>query len=420
MTTVSKRSNSTKHSKFAVGMLGAALSLCAASPAHAQGAPSAHPTIEPIERAELDAIRPLLARGPVIIPRAVDQHANSHPTIYVRVAAPMAVVHRVVRSAEEYRAFVPALGEVELQGSTERRQAFRFRVTAAIFDVRADVRVNVVNERRVDVNVARSDFGPAGTRWEFFDDGAQGTIAALTVWCDPSQATWAIRQFANASAYSASSANITVETVLALAVKRRAEILAGSRQPVRPRAATAPVARLEPPTPGEWLTYTRSGLDVVSIELDAQGSMRSVSVGRHVASNVETVRARLMEAQYWSQYWLWLQNVQILEQRSDYVRIRSSLGTPLSPGRGEIEARLDPSANTVRIQGRNGDFTRDRERWDFAADPQGGTFVTYTGVSDEAHAAWFHHILMDRDVWAVAGLSAYWKVVTIRYGMWAL
>ncbi|MBL8679634.1 MAG: hypothetical protein JNK05_10740 [Myxococcales bacterium] len=381
---------------------------------------AARPTIAPIDPAELEAIRPLLERGPVIIPRAVDQHANSRPTIYARVYAPLAVVHRVVRSPNEYAQFVPALGNVELQGQTGRRTAFRFHAHASIFDVHADVRVNVVNDRRVDVDVTRSDFGPAGSRWEFFAESPTTTVVALTVWCDPSQATWAIRQFANASAYSASSANITAETVLALAVKRRAEILGGRRLPVRPAAATNPAPQLVGPAMGAWTSVLRGGLDVVSIELDAQGSMRSLSVARFVGSPEDIVRRRLMEAQYWNQYWLWLQNVRILQQNADRVRISTTLGTPLAPGSGEVEARLDASRQTVWIEGRSGDFARDRQRWDFRAAPGGGTFVMYTGHSDEAHAAWFQRVLMDRDVWAVAGLSGYWKVVMIRYGMWAL
>ena len=187
-------------------------SVTASATARAQDAgvsATAAPTIAAVDPAELEAIRPLLARGPVIVPRAVDQHSASRPTIYVRVQAPMAVAHRVVRSPDEYRQFVPALGSVELQGRTGRRTAFRFRATAAIFDVTADVRVNVVNDRRVDVDITRSDFGPAGSRWEFFAESPTTTVVALTVWCDPAQATWAIRQFANSSAYSASSANIT-------------------------------------------------------------------------------------------------------------------------------------------------------------------------------------------------------------------
>jgi ribosome-associated toxin RatA of RatAB toxin-antitoxin module len=383
-------------------------------------APSVQHTIAPIDPAELAAIRPLLERGPVIIPRAVDQHANSRPTIYARVHAPMAVVHRVVRSPDEYSQFVPALGRVELQGRNGRRTAFRFQATAAIFDVRADVRVNVVHDRRVDVDVTQSDFGPAGSRWEFFSEGPSTTVVALTVWCDPSQATWAIRQFANSSAYSASSANITAETVLALAVKRRAEILAGRSLPVRPSSATNPAPQLVGPSFGPWTSVLRSGLDVVSIELDPQGAMRSLSVARWVSSPEDIVRRRLMEAQYWNQYWLWLQNVRILQQSAERVRISTSLGSPLAPGSGEVEAVLDRSRQTVWIEGRTGDFTRDRQRWDFQSAPGGGTFVMYTGHSDEAHAAWFHRILMDRDVWAVAGLSGYWKVVMIRYGMWAL
>jgi|LNFM01.1.fsa_nt_gb hypothetical protein len=384
------------------------------------GSAALRATIAPIDPAELEAIRPLLARGPVIIPRAVDQHSNSRPTIYARVQAPIAVVHRVVRSPEEYAQFVPALGDVELQGRTGRRTAFRFHARAAIFDVHADVRVNVVNDRRVDVDVTRSDFGPAGTRWEFFAENANTTVVALTVWCDPAQATWAIRQFANSSAYSASSANITAETVLALAVKRRAEILAGRRLPVRPPSASTPASQLTGPSFGAWTSVLRGGLDLVSIELDPQGSMRSISVGRYVVSPEDIVRRRLMDAQYWGNYWLWLQNVRVLQQTADRVRISTTLGSPLSAGSGEVEARLDPSRQTVWIEGRTGDFARDRQRWDFSAAPGGGTFVMYTGTSDEAHAAWFQRVLMDRDVWAVAGLSGYWKVVMIRYGMWSL
>jgi hypothetical protein len=377
-------------------------------------------SIAPIDPAELNLIRPLLSRGPVLLPRAVDQYANSRPTIYLRINAPMATVHRVIRTPQEYQSFVPALSGVELQGSTGRRTAFRFRATAMIFDVRADVRVNAVSDHRVDVDVNQSDFGPAGTRWELFSDGPNATIAALTVWCDPSRATWAIRQYANSSAYSASSANITAETVLGLAVKRRAEILSGSRLPVRPASPTNNAPTLTPPPVGPWMEVLRSGLDCVSIELDANGSMRSITASRYVASGPDLVRTRLMSAEGWGSYWLWMRDIRVVSRDANHVRISTNLGTPLAAGSGEVEARLEPNQNTIYIEGRTGSFTQDRQRWDIVPASGGGTFVMYTGYSDEAHAAWFQHILMDRDVWAVAGLSSYWKVVMIRYGLWAM
>ena len=420
------------------GVFGAFFALSTvASTAHAQGMDAATsadaaalseagrpvstaPMIAPIDPAELNLIRPLLARGPVLLPRAVDQYANSRPTIYLRINSPMATVHRVIRSPDEYQSFVPALSGVELQGSVGRRTAFRFRATAMIFDVRADVRVNAYSPRRVDVDVTQSDFGPAGTRWELFPDGPNGTIAALTIWCDPSRASWAIRQYANSSAYSASSANITAATVLGLAVKRRAEILAGSRLPVRPAAPTNNSPTLQGPAAGPWMEVLRSGLDCVSIELDANGSMRSITASRYVVSEPDAVRTLLMSAESWGSYWLWMRDIRVVSRDENRVRIATHLGTPLAAGAGEVEARLDPSRNTVYIEGRTGAFTQDRQRWDFVGAPGGGTFVMYTGYSDEAHAAWFQHILMDRDVWAVAGLSSYWKVVMIRYGLWAM
>lgn len=404
---------------FAQAMDAGAPALGDAAVADARPAPTT-PQIAAIDPAEMNLIRPLLARGPVLLPRAVDQYANSRPTIYLRIAAPMATVHRVIRTPQEYQSFVPALSGVEVQGNTGRRTAFRFRATAMIFDVRADVRVHAVSDRRVDVEVTQSDFGPAGTRWELFPDGPNATIAALTVWCDPSRATWAIRQYANASAYSASSANITAETVLGLAVKRRAEILTGSRLPVRPAAPTNNAPTLQPPPVGPWMEVLRSGLDCVSIELDQNGSMRSITASRYVASAPDAVRTRLMNAEGWGSYWLWMRDIRVVSRDANRVRISTSLGTPLAAGSGEVEARLDANQNTIYIEGRSGSFTQDRQRWDIVPASGSGTFVMYTGYSDEAHAAWFQHILMDRDVWAVAGLSSYWKVVMVRYGLWAM
>jgi ribosome-associated toxin RatA of RatAB toxin-antitoxin module len=424
---------------LALAILGLVAARPLPSAGQARTAPPGTPApqaIAPVDPAEIALLRPLIDRGAVIVPRRVDQNAASRCTIYVRVRAPLATVHRVIATPEEYPRFVPGVAGVEVLGRRGPRAAFRFHATAALFDVTADATLHAVGDRRIDITIPASVVGPSGSRWELFPDGADATLVALTMWTDPSQAMPLIRQYVGTSGYASSSANITVETVLALGVKRRAEILAGAALPVRPARAVSAQPTFVPPPPGPWLALAARD-NVVAVTLDPEGALQQITVIGHTNAPASIVVHRLLDVEAYGVFWGWMRDNTILARspsaervvrdwgvlamhETASVRFRTSLGAPFSAGEGELLSRVEPGGATAWIEGISGAFAGERHRWDFVQAPQGGTYVLYTAGSMAAHAGFFHRLIMERDVWAVTGMSAYWATVMLRYGLWAL
>lgn len=376
-------------------------------------------SILPIDPAEIEQLRPLIARGAVILPRYIDWREASRCTIYVRVHAPLAIVRRAIVTPEEYTLVVPALSGVEVLSRRERWVAFRFHARVAVFDITADATLHVVNDRRIDVSVQSAVTGPSGSRWELFPDGPTDTIVALTMWTDPWQAMPLLRQFVGTSGYAASSASITAETVLALGVKRRAEILAGARLPLRPARGEVARPDLTPPPPGPWLEMLPR-VNILVIDLDPEGSLRQITAMGWTPASSATVIHRLLGVEQYGVFWGWMRDVSTISRTPTEVRFRLRLGAPFAPAQGELVSRVEPGGATAWLEGQTGDFAGERHRWDFIPAPQGGTYVMYTSGSEIAHAGFFHRQVMDRDVWAAAGASAYWKAVVLRYGLWGL
>ncbi len=119
----------------------------------------------------MDALRPLLARGPVFLVKNADGGADARITIRARAGASAAMMHRVITTPGEYTTFMPILSSVELLSSRGTRTAFRFHVAASLFDVTALCAMNDLSERRVDVAITHSETGPGGSRWDLTPDG---------------------------------------------------------------------------------------------------------------------------------------------------------------------------------------------------------------------------------------------------------
>ena len=387
------------------------------TPAAAQTvpAPTTWPGIDPVVPWELGRLTPLLVHGAVIMSRRVDGGATSRATIFVRIHAPLETVYRVVSSPEDYPAFIPAISNVEIRSRRGRRSAFRFHANAAVFEMTTDATMHGVSDRRIDFTIPMSDFGPSGSRWEFFPESPTETVAALTVWTDPGQGIWLVRQMAGSSGYAASSGNFTIETVLALSVKRRAESLAGAHQAIRPEHPYLPATTLSPPPAGPWLELAHRA-HMIILGLDDTGALTQItSVGTTHAAPA-AIAHRLLDVEHWGQVWGWMRNTSAITHTADSVRFRLTLEAPLASGQGEFVGTVEPGGMGVHLDGVSGDFAGEHHRWDFVTFDN-GTFALYTGGSEALHAPWLHRQLMNRDPFAMMGMSAYWKVIMLRFGL---
>ena len=365
--------------------------------------------------AEMDALRPLLARGPVFLVKNADGGADARISIATRVRAPAATMHRVITTPGEYTTFMPILSSVELLSSRGTRTAFRFHVAASLFDVTALCAMNDLSERRVDVAITHSETGPGGSRWDLTPDGDGASTVSLTTWGDPSQGHWILRQVARRSPAAIAGMNISVDTVLALGAVRRAEILAGQNLPPRPAEGAAAPGVLTPPAAGPWLELTRDAT-VLSMALTPEGSVTQVTVAAYTPSPPDAVVERLRDVAHHDTVWGSIREVEVLPTPAGApagaVRYRVLTETPLVRLEGEQLLRVE--GRTVWQEGLTGDLANTSHRWDVLEAPGGGAWVLFTGGSDQNRAGRITRALMDRDPWLMAGFAGSWKIVWLR------
>jgi hypothetical protein len=385
-----------------------------ASAAPATPSPRAQTLVGPTA-AELDALRPLFARGPVFLVKNADAGADARISIVTRVRANAAMMHRVITTPGEYTTFMPILSSVELLSSRGTRTAFRFHVAASLFDVTALCAMNDLGDRRVDVAITHSETGPGGSRWDLTPDGDGASTVSLTTWGDPSQGHWILRQVARRSPAAIAGMNISVDTVLALGAVRRAEILAGQNLPPRPAEGAAAPGTLAPPAAGPWLELTRDAT-VLSMALTPEGSVTQVTVAAYTSSAPDAVVDRLRDVAHHNTVWGSIREVEVLPTPTGApagaVRYRVVTDTPLVHLEGEQLLRVE--GRTVWQDGLSGDFAQSGHRWDVLEAPGGGSWVLFTGGSDQNRAGRVTRALMDRDPWLMAGFAGSWKIVWLR------
>lgn len=380
----------------------------AAAPAH-----DPPPTLTALTAQELDALRPLLARGPAILVRNVDGGSQARITFVTRAHAPIATVHRVISTPDEYMTFMPTLRSVEVITQHGSRTAFRFHVAAPMFEVSALSAMNVISDHRIDVAVLESETGPGGSRWDLTRDGANDTILSLTTWGDPSQGHWLLRQMARRSPTAIAGMNISADAVLALGVARRAEILTGSTAPMRPAEGAAEPGALAPPASGPWLALTREAT-VLSLALTPEGSVTQVTAASTIDADAAAVMERLRDVPNYARVWGSIQSTQVLDgDAAQGMRYRVVIDTPISHLEGEQRLRIDGA--TATQEGIAGDFQGSAHRWDVVAAPGGGSVVLLTGGSDYNRAGWLTRALMARDPWLMAGFAGSWKIIWLRH-----
>jgi len=370
--------------------------------------------LTPLRPAELDALRPLLDRGPAFVVRNPDGGADARITLVQRSRAPMAQVHHAVSTPSEYPTFMPILRGVDVISTHGNRSAFRFHVAAPLFDVTALCSLHAVSPRRIDVAITESEAGPGGSRWDLSPDG-DGTVVAMTTWGDPSQGHWLLRQVARRSPTSIAGMNIAAGSVLGLGASRRAEILAGLATAVRPAEGVADAGTLEPPPRGPWMDLAREA-SVVSMLLTPEGAVRQVTVAAWTPLGAAPILERLRAVEGYTRVWGSFREVEVLPREADdpadSVRFRSRVETPLT--RLEGIQRMRFAGNTVWHDGLTGGFAGAGHRWDVVEGVAGGTVVLLTGGSDIQRAGWITRAMIAMDPWLAVGFAGSWKIVWLR------
>jgi hypothetical protein len=160
---------------------------------------------------------------------------------------------------------------------------------------------------------------------------------------------------------------------------------------------------------------------VVALTLDADGALVQATAVACTAAAPALITRRMLAVERYGAFWPWMHTGEVVSRTTDSARFRVSLASPLAAGHGEFVSAVEAGGRGIRLDGVSGDFAGERHRWDLFTVPGEGTYAMYTSTgADLSHAPMIHRALIDRDVWAAAGMGAYWTAVMVRYGLWAL
>lgn len=391
--------------------------LLAPAGAHAQLAPA--PRIEGLTGEALAALTELSAPGAAALVFFPDGGPQARTTVAVRVDAPAGTVRRALVEAGRWPEFMPALTRVEQTARFGRRAAYRLDIAAGLMEVHATVAITERSARRIDLAVDASDFGPAGARWDLVPQDAAHTVLVLTSWSDPAQGHWLFRRAASSDPSATAGMNVAVDLTLALSLARRARDLAGTPTPARPPPWTDDGAPLPAPVPGRWMALHPRYYTLV-FALTPGGAVRTVNVTGQTFGSAEEVLARVRDV---SRYRHHLPGVRAsswgalpvgtLPDGATPAPAHLVLRTPFDAGEGDVERRLE-GPSTVLVDGRSGELSRSRWRWDVSSDPSRGTFLSLTVVPDASTATLLTRAVSAREPFLVPGAAALRGLVWLR------
>ncbi|MFO0557175.1 MAG: hypothetical protein U0269_04095 [Polyangiales bacterium] len=341
---------------FAAGGAGASLAALGALPqaltAPALGAPDA------ALRAQL---RALAAAGAVVLVDDVEAGANAKVTVLCKVPAGINEVRAVIAAPDRYGDFMAVLRDCAIDSRSGSMVGFRFRAVASIFDIETHASMRVINARRIDVAIVRSDLGPGAARWELFEEPDGSTLISCSCWGDPSRGHWIFRQIAARSNAAVSMMTTAVALLLSLSLARRLR-----RSIASPLSAGAPpLAPL--PVEAQRLVSPRGVLGAITLRPD--GSLVQASSCVAAPGSVTDVDRWLSDPSGYSQVWRSFRNVRTQPRAADGVRFAADLeaGIGRSSGTRLLATQRDANAFSARWIGIDGDERGHELRWDARA-----------------------------------------------------
>jgi len=338
---------------FAAGGAGASLAAVRALPqaltAPMLGAPDA------ALRAQL---RALAAAGAVVLVDDVDAGANAKVTVLCKVPVGINEVRAVITAPDRYGEFMAVLRDCAIDSRSRSMVGFRFRAVASIFDIETHASLRVINARRIDVAIVRSDLGPGAARWELFEEPDGSTLISCSCWGDPSRGHWIFRQIAARSNAAVSMMTTAVALLLSLSLARRLRRSIASPTGV----GDTPLAPL--PIQAQRLVSPRGVLGAITLRPD--GSLVQASSCVAAPGRVSDVERWLSDPAGYPQVWRSFRNVRTQARGGDGVRFSADLDAGISRSSGTrlLTVHRDADAFCARWIGIDGDERGHELRWD--------------------------------------------------------
>lgn len=309
---------------------------------------------DPALRAQL---RALAAAGAVVLVDDVDAGASAKVTVLCRVPAAINEVRAVIAAPDRYGDFMAVLRDCAIDSRSGPMVGFRFRAVASIFDIETHASLRVINARRIDVAIVRSDLGPGAARWELFEEPDGSTLISCSCWGDPSRGHWLFRQIAARSNAAVAMMTTAVALLLSLSLARRLR-----RTMPSSNSATPPLEAL--PLEARRLVTPRGVLGAISLRPD--GGLVQASSVVAAPGSIGDVERWLRDPSLYSQVWRSFRNVRVQPRTAEGVRFSADLeaGITRSSGARLVTTQTAPSSFSARWLGVDGDERGHELRWD--------------------------------------------------------
>jgi hypothetical protein len=300
----------------------------------------------------------LAADGAAILIDDLSAGMFSRVVVLARVQAPVEAVRAVIANPERYGEHTRVIRDIRIDSRRGPRVGFRFQAHASIFTIETCASLRVVNPRRMDVAIVRSDLGPGAARWELFDDGPDATLVSLTAWGDPSRGHWLFRQVASRSVTAIPLMTAGVSLLLSLS------LLSAVRQRVSASPPTSP-RPLEPLSADAIRAAPRGGV-LGAARLEPDGRVRQASVALEVPAPIEALRGWLQDPTRYPQVWRAVRQVRVLSRSEREITFASVLETPMARSSGTRTLTLAGGNDemTAHWRGVDGDERGLDLRWD--------------------------------------------------------
>ncbi len=307
------------------------------------------------------ALAPIYLRGASVWIDDLNAGPRAKTTVICRMPASIAQVRQVIASPLLYPEFLSVVRDATIDSTRGALTGFHFRAVASIFDLNVAASMRVTANRRVDINIVRSDFGPGAARWELFADGPGDTVVCCSTWGDPSQGHWLFRQIAQRGNASIALMTTAVNLMLSLALQRRIAALAS-----RPIVAVDHSAEPLSPVPAAVRAVISSGV-LGGITLTPQGALSQASASYVVPCSLDRVEQALRQVTQYPAIWRAMRNVRPLAPDADGgVRFSSEIETTFARSSGSRRLTLQRNGEVLNAvwTGLSGAELGHTTRWD--------------------------------------------------------
>ncbi len=385
---------------------GAALAQASpAEPPPADDAPLAGLTL-----ADLDALAPELARGPVL--HAIfrpDHREVPEIALAVRVNAPAARVAEIVASPQRYPSFMPALDEVTVESQQGMQLAYRWRWQIALFTLTGRNTMTVfpahpTRGHRIEVRSTGGDMGRGRISWRITPDGPDRCTLVVAMRLDMRDANYLANQLASGGISVQRSINVVMASVMALGTKERAEQAATT-------AMAEPLALTRPPFDPERLRSLLERGDLVFLELEGNRLAR-VSVTGRMGTGLERTRAVMNDPEEFGRSLVFGSSAHVVERGEHDVVFAWGIPLPLVGIEGRM--RLRPGDGEIAVDGVSGSLRNGQWRFDTHVCPSGEAVVFGWARFDPAEASRLVRRVIADDRTFSHGLAIATQVMIVR------